>query len=378
MKKAIIVLACLSVFYCSTGQRDIDKTTEDGVEVVLNHLAPYTIKGEPAILSLEREFSIDLEDKSLTEAGLVGIETFAIDREGNIFILQWTGKPHFVFKFDPKGKLLKSFLRQGQGPGELEYADTLFVTPRGEIILKDPSKPKFPVYDRDGNFVREVRLDKNYNPTPLLNGKYLIFWGEDTPEVRKQFVGVCDADFKNIKQLDSLQYPNGLHVKSPVNRHRLVFGAARDRIIIGNTERGYEFRIFDLEGNLRRKIRKDYRPVEVPEEVKKAYFDRWPKDDPIAANFYFTATWPAFRSFFTDDEGKLYVLTCETGSNPGEFMWDIFSPRGAFIGRISLSNNKNLASLLSFSVRSRQNRLISVREKEDGFQELVVYRTAWK
>ena len=39
-------------------------------------------------------------------------------------------------------------------------------------------------------------------------------------------------------------------------------------IYVGHEKRGYEISIFDLNGNLLKKIRKEYNPADVPDEFK--------------------------------------------------------------------------------------------------------------
>ena len=378
MNKAFILWLCFFLLYGCQSQSKIDKTREDGVEVVLNHLHPYIIKGEPSTPVLEKVFSIDTEREDLLKIGLTDIETFDVDEQGNIFIIQWQSKENFIFKFSPQGHFIKSFLRFGQRPGELGYGGRVLINPKGELMAKDPSKPKYLIYDRDGHFLREMLLERNFSPTPLTNGSYFIFWGEDTPEFRKQFVGICNSEFLNIKILDQIQYPNALNVRCPVNRDLLTYKVGSEKIYIGSTAEGYEIGVYGLEGNLLRKIRKDYKLVAVTEDVKKGYFELWPKDDPLRNNFYFTEYWPAFRDLFGDDEGRLFVLTYEASGSPGEFLYDIFNPEGVFIGRMSLANMEKLISPESFTVKVKKNQLYGLREKENGYKELVAYKITWK
>ncbi len=277
MKKLIYLVVIISLFlYCFPKQEKIEKIIEDGVEVVLNHTEPYKVKGEPVTLTIEEEFSIDTEKEKMLDIGLTGIETFDTDSEGNIYVIQWQARENFIFKFDKEGNYLVSFCKKGQGPGEIEYGGNVLVNPKGEIIAKDPSKRKFALYDRKGNFLNETQMKKVNRMLPLENGKYFVFWIEDTPELRKRWVGVSNSEFENIKELDFFQFPNPINVKSPVNRDRLVYAVSKDRIYIGNSERGYEIQVYDLDGNLMQKIRKEYEPVEVLEDYKKSYFERFP------------------------------------------------------------------------------------------------------
>lgn len=348
---------------------------EDGVEVIINHIEPYKIKGEPSTLTLEEEFSIDTERYDMLEIGLIDIETFDVDEEANIFVIRWRSEENYIFKFDQRGNFIKSFLRFGKGPGEIEWGGTILINPQGEVIAKDPSKSKFLVYDRGGNFLRETHIGKNYSLVPLENGKYFIFWQDQAPEFLKNHVGICNSEFEDIKKLDTLQFPNVMNAKSPVNRDRMIDRASKDKIYIGNSERGYEIQVYDLEGNLLRKIRKEYKPVEVSEEFKIAYFGRFPEGYPLRDNYYFTKNWPPFRYLFTDDEGRIFVLTYEEGVNSREYMNDIFNSEGVFIGRVSLGN---VGRSYPLTVRVKSNRLYCLREKESGYKELVVYKMKWE
>jgi len=94
-------------------------------------------------------------------------------------------------------------------------------------------------------------------------------------------------------------------------------------------------------------------------------------------NLYFEEYWPPFWGFFTDDDGKLFVLTPEEGLNPGEYWYDIFNSDGVFIGRLSLSNSKDLHSY-PFTVKAKNKRLYCLRKKESGFKELIVYKMTWE
>jgi len=376
--KVISIVLSISVFmmFVSCGKQEkVDKIMEDGVEVVLNHIEPYKIKGESGNLLLANEFSIDTENEDMLKIGLTDMETFDIDQDGNIYVIRWRSTENYLFKFDSKGNFIKSFMRFGQGPGEIEWGGTVLLNPQGEIIGKDPSKRKFLVYDRDGSFLRETHMEKNYSLIPLENGKYFIFWQDQAPEFLKNHLGICNSKFEDVKELDTLQFPNPMNRRIVVNRDRIIDEVSKDRIYIGNSERGYEIRVYDLEGNLLQKIRKEYEPVEVSEEFKKAYFERFPKNYPLRDNYYFTKNWPPFRYLFTDDEGRLFVMTYEEGINPGEYMYDILNSEGAFIGRTSLGN---VGRSFPFTVRAKNDYLYCIKEKESGYKELVVYRMKWE
>ncbi len=93
-----------------------------------------------------------------------------------------------------------------------------------------------------------------------------------------------------------------------------------------------------------RKIRKEYRPVPVPEQykalVKKLMESRGERGQQMLAKMYWPPSLSPFRYFFADDQGRLYVMTPE---KEGErtYIYDIFTKDGAFIGRMRLGQCSN-------------------------------------
>lgn len=378
MKKLLLIALAVSILsVCGPKSESVEKIFEDGIEVVVNHLEPYMIEGEPSTLHLEEEFTIDTEDEEMLGVGLTDIESFDVDAGGHIYIIQWLSQANHVFKFGPDGRFLISFVRSGHGPGELTFGGLVLVNPRGEIMVKDPSLAEFLIYDRDGNFLREKQLGKNFSLRPLNNGSYFITWqiGDRNPEFYLNYVGICDANFEEKKDLDVLQWANPSVARYEVNGNRMIHGNTFDKIYVGHSKRGYELHVYDSGGNLLRKIRKDYKPVKVSEEYKQAFFDRYPANHPYRKNCYFTNSWPPFRYLFFDDEGRLFVMTYEEGDNPGEYFYDIFNSGGVFIGRTKLDNMEDNRPT---TAKAKNNRLFYLRVKDSGYKELVVLKMRWE
>ena len=101
MKKLIYLCLILCLFcHCKPKQEEIERYIKDGVEVIVNHLEPYKIKGEPSILHLEEEFTIDTEIDEIAELGLTEIWGFTVDSDENIFFfMPPMTQGNLVFKF---------------------------------------------------------------------------------------------------------------------------------------------------------------------------------------------------------------------------------------------------------------------------------------
>ena len=210
MRKTIrLALVILVLAGCRSGQQKIERTTDEGVEVVLNHLEPYVIKGIPSRLILEKEFSIDTENEETVKIGLTEMETFDVDSEGYIYIMRWQSNENYVFKYDSAGNFVTSFLRRGQGPGELEWGGTVMIDHEGNVLAKDPSKPRYAVYNRDGGFVKEVLLKKPAELiAPLSNGQYFWWQQIQEPEMVRNLLGVSDSSFESFREIYREDTPN--------------------------------------------------------------------------------------------------------------------------------------------------------------------------
>ena len=349
----------------------MERINENGVEVVINHLEPYNLGDEPTSLTLTREFEIDVESKEAASLGLANIGYFDIDSQGNIFIASSKSKDPILFKYDNAGNFISSFGRMGQGPGEVQFIRFFGIDSLDRVIISDHTSKKVLFFNAAGTLIREVA----YNPDfftmfPLENGYFVFVQDVIKPEEEElsRNIRICNADFKDRKELDSHISPSisdGMPVLYPVFLWRL----SGERLFTVNEQRGYEILEYDLVGNLVRKVRKEYIQVRFPDELKQKYIKRYG----TARKLYFPKYLPPFRSFFCDDQNRLYVMTQEEGDHPGEYMFDVFNRHGVFVSRISL----NVLLNWDLQAKSKKGYLYCVQEKESGFMKLVAYRMIW-
>lgn len=362
------------LFACAKEESKVEKKVEEGTEVVINHLKPYKIKGEVYSFNLEEEIVISQERKDLIDLGMMSMGEFAVDSDGNIYIVGWKNKNNFIFKFDRHGNFRASFGRRGQGPGELQMPtwpgildDKVYITDRGKKIV---------IYDKNGNWLEEKYFMVRASEGDILsNGKYLLFGGVEgyKTEVYVPYtLSIYDSNFRKVKSLDTYK----LHYRDERLAPFFMWRVTKSYIFIINEERGYEILIYDHEGNLVRRIRKKYKPVAASEEIKMMimgphYTETGPRSK------YVPDPLPPIRFFEADDENRLFVMTYEKGRKPGEFMYDLFNTDGVYVGRQSL--NLRWADLY-FGVKYqaiKNNRLYFYRENEDGYMEMVVSKIKW-
>lgn len=381
---------------CGLKQGEVERYVEDGVEVIFNDLEPYKIPGEPSVLHLEKEFSIDTERDKIAELGLTDIHGFDVDSEENIYCFKPPlSQDRLVFKFDKNGKFITSFGRRGQGPGEIQYASYQRITRNDEIPIVDAHGLKLIFFDTNGNLLNESHLTTETASQgiviPLENGNYLIrrlegeLWGinEVSEEGYSKLLSLFDSDFNWIKDVDRIHISGQLWATRTSFMMPVYFWEVSEgKIYVGNSQKGYEIRIFDLEGNLIKKIRKKYNRVEFPKEIREDYkrITKNPESPFYGRKVSLPDYHPPFqRLFFTDDEGRLFLMTFKKNKNPGEYIFDIFNSDGVFIGRINLDAYvERFTATFPLYAKAMNKRLYCLREKSNGYKELAVYKMLWK
>ena len=376
-----LCLIFLLFLYCKPTKVEIERYTEDGVEVVVNHLEPYKLASEPTHLYLEEKLTIDTENENIAETGLTNIFYFDVDADGNIYFLNDKSQENFILKCDRNGNFVTAFGRMGQGPGELQMAILPIITSQGEVLIMDQGQRKLCYFTKEGDFIKSIPQKVSTMALfPLENGNYLTvsaFFDAEGDYIMQYPFSLFSSDFKQIKELDRVKFPNYMKGRKQKAINTGFFWSVTKRnVFLGNEERGYEINVFDLEGNLVRKIRKDYKKVRISdeyiEEQSKGMSELWQQ------RTYFPEYFPPFQCAFVDDKGRLFVITSEQGSHPGEYMCDIFNPEGIFIARASVAGIVDTPPQIFLPPIARKDLLYCIEEKESGYKELVVYKMKWE
>lgn len=373
---------------CAQGQRSekVEKRTDNGVEVVVNHLEPYRIKGGFSELELDEELLIDMESADVVSRGLSDVRKFDVDSGGNIYLFQMPheGAP-LVFKLSSTGRLVKSFGQVGQGPGEVQFPFYQRINRRDEIRIWDSGALKIVAFDSQGAILWENRLGlKMYplgGPLFLENGGFLARESVAPDGARADDVSVnlYDSGSQKLRELERYR------LLDPQEADRMsafpdfpVIGISETRVYTGRMGVEYEIDVYDLEGSLIRKIRRDYQPVRVPESLKVEVFAEL-GSHPLRGKLSFPEAMPAFQYIFTDDEERLFVVTSEKSAE-GRNVCDIFNRDGIFIARQALGFYDLLRAIWQgreLDIVAKNGRAFCLREKESGYKELIIYRTSW-
>jgi hypothetical protein len=382
-------LACAGLAGCRGKSATIERITENGVEVVLNHLEPYIVRNEPARLQLQKEYVIDTENRDLLEKGLMDIRALDIDSQGNLYLLQPPRNVEFlVFRFDSRGRLEKSLVRKGAGPGEVQWPFSLGINSRDEIQVFDSGPGKLLTFAPTGDRLTEIPFPqapgRSIPLIPLANGRFL---SSDDREVQgggaEVSLSIFDEKYARIRTFSRFQTMSDPERAEKINVYTPfpLLAITSDRIHLGYPGKSYEIGVYDLEGNLLRKIRKDYRPVPITETFRKSVLARAPKGNPVVERLYFPDDKPAFQFLFADENDRLFAMTSEIDQATGQDICDIFDRDGIFVGRAPVGYFDYIKAAYEQTalwVVAKNGRMYVLREKDNGFKELVVSKAVWR
>lgn len=385
----VIILTVLIT--CSRASREPERIVEKGVEVVINGAEPYLVEGEPRSLVSREEFRIDLEEEMFSIAGLSDVSSIDVDSSGRIYVFRrGLGPGHQIFRFDDRGKFQTSFLSYGKGPGEFEFPHFLPMTAEDEIPVVDHDSRKIVDLDLEGRIVRtsslpaDMLLNGRLFYRRLANGYYLdrhFLVDGSTSKIDGVSFSLLDKEFRPVRDLEKASLPSrpedwGLpFLDAPVS-------AVSDRqIFIGSFRGGRDIKVFDLEGTLVRKIRLDYPTSEIPAAFREAFPASLPASFPVPKKIEFPAMFPHYQALFADDSGRLFAATYDRDGVAGANVCDVFTAAGVRILRTPIGFQEYSSTLSTgkpLDVIVKKGRAYCVREKDNGFQEIVVYSLAWR
>jgi hypothetical protein len=305
-----------------------------------------------------------LDDNTLPEDHFFETpSTITCDPEGNIYVVDSGAKN--IKKFSPKGKFLKAFGREGQGPGE--FGGVYYSAfARDRLVVWDSGNRRLCAFTPDGEFVTSTNISYESGSVRKLRG---LPAGEVLVEMEKTFrsepdkpqecrIDLYSEDLKFIRNI----YTRNLWRKKYIRTEEygtsvLFFPYSADvqwdvtpdgRIVIGYSA-NYEMEVYDRIGNKTAAISHDYEPVRITDKDKKAFFDSVAfytmgerlKEVPEYITKYteFPKQRPAFANILSDAHGNIWVVLNREQEDEKGKMFEVFDSSGQFISRVRIEGS---------------------------------------
>ncbi len=361
---SIVVIILILIIHTACGtQKAAWKGTieeENGVIIVKNPKEP--MYGDD-VFSLEEELTIG-EAEGREEYMFSQIRSMGVDNTGRIYVLDV--RESHVKVFDQNGNYIKTIGKKGQGPGELDFPLSLSITAKNELAVEDFRSRRLAFFSLEGEFKKNLLTAKvglariDIDSEGSMVGIAIVRDEENPRYELKKF----DSDLNYLHSLGSSPLPSasggGLNpflgiILSQIDNN--------DQVVCGYPE-NYEIKIFDKEGNLKRKLIKEYDPVEITEEEIEEETEGMPPNIKISMPKYHSA----YRWFTTDDEGRIYVMTWERVTEGEGNYYDVFDSEGRFIVKISLKTRPFVL---------KNEKFYTVEDDDEGFLFIKRYKVIW-
>ena len=330
------------------------------------------------------------EVSSAGEEPLVRVRRFRVDDAGNIYLFE--GKYLKFFVFNPDGKLLFSFGKKGEGPGELKFPFDFFI--EGEYIIV-PDMGRIHYFEKkDGKFVKTVVLETMMGLMPrLFIDKDRFITVPEDPEAKdsKSTITIYDTNTKKRETLTQIGAERPmeltgnrggarirLRIIDPSTRPGVVTAFKNNKLYLGKSDnymikavdlKGTEVLSFSMEGRERRKI---------TEELKKSRVDNMRLNNqklPPEMAKQMMASIPDYATYFkqlmVDEKGNIYVFVSDPGSRNSQEI-DIFAPKGEYLYHSVVSFPEGYSIQTGLLIKG--GFLYAVLEDDEGEIQLAKYQ----
>ena len=294
------------------------------------------------------------------------VQTFMVDGSGSIYVLD---RMNFNIKvFDLSGRCLRTFGRQGQGPGEFQYPYGLSLNQTsGELALHELGDG-ISYFNTDGTFLRHISLKTADSLRAVVDAKGDIYVQE--------YIRKGDEAHDETKKLASdgslianiAEGPSWFVFKPDPFKAMSYFAIDQANNLVFGQPLTYEIRFYGpADTKVFKKIMREYDRVAVT-SAEREQEDKRRTPSGATIKHEFSKYHSAFRRFFTSDLGHLFVETWEK-TKEGERIHDIFDGEGRFLSRVPLKPS---------GITILNGKYYALEEDEDGYQYVKRYAVTWK
>ena len=336
--------------------------TEQGITVVKNPQKPIFEKN---IIEFEEELVIPESDGR--NYIFVKPASLALDDNNNIYVLDI--RDANIKVFSEHGKFLWSFGRKGAGPGELDVAAYLSIFKRSEIAVLDAGNRRISFFSLEGEYKRSLSMARYYFGAMKIDSKGNIFGiANKVFEGKRRFeLQKFDPDLNFIKIFD--------YIDRPVEQDLTLFMAGvcftilkGDLIAYGFPEKDYEIKVYNNEGNLIKRILREYVPDRIPQEEIKFVSNK----RVTRLKIYIPKYYSPYYGLFGDDEGRI-ITNSRYNLIENINYFDVFGQEGKYLTSTSLK-----ADIVVYDCIWKNDKLYTIGKDEEGLPEVKIYRIKWK
>jgi len=271
----------------------------DGVPVVKNPATP--IYG---VCQLDLAEDLTLGNEKDKNAFFYKVRSVKADRDGNILVLD-SGNFR-VQVFDKTGHFIRTFGRQGQGPGEFQLPVAMELDAATDrIIIRDVASQGLCVFEKEGRFLHTIRVSGCRDFVPLESGAILavVETSDDAKLTSQTSLSYLDQNGKVKAIIETapmnlfMQHEGeGTLAVSTGHEFSLFLSRIGGGACVYGYSKNYTLTIIDQTGKVVRRFEKEGpKPAFTAEELKS--FKRIPVPEQK----------PFFYALLADSVGRIYI-----------------------------------------------------------------------
>ncbi len=325
----VILLLC-SLFFFNCSNKSERKVYQDQDENILNTVAK--LKGKISINGYE--------ESRAYEGNFSYAPSICLDSDNFIYILDHSTSA--IKKFNKNGKFIKSFCRNGQGPGEV--SNSYNITSLGDTIyIQDTEQSRMALFTKNGDFIKFKYLN---GELPMFLRKvgvnkflgYSQTWQDDENSTTF-YLNLYDSNFKKIKSLFKKKVKNANRAINYFKRFP-AFAISDSLIYLAtNSSKLYEINVYNLNGEFKHKIRRTYRELLFNEEeltelipdLKRITRASIPKDTKIAKR--------SINGLFYNNDRLWVLYSVDRNNKNSNLYFDIFK-NGILVEKLEIINTE--------------------------------------
>jgi len=253
----------------------------------------------------------------------------AVDSRLNIYILDRQNQR--LLKFDREGNFRWETGQKGQGPGEFQSPRDVALTPTEEIAVRDGNSIHF--FAEDGSYLKTVKFVGSFRSFSILpDGRFLMnIWVRGELGVAGEY---HSSEGKVINKFPD-EYRYGPKLTGGGASYGGEFKVFGDKLYL-SLPGTYEIREYDLDGNMLRKIRRNFEIRQPNIKFRDRGFLVYPSD----------VSGPCF--LYKDQMLINLLNTVEIISEDkfeAERFLDFFNEKGQFLGTYQMNEDQTLAAI---------------------------------
>jgi hypothetical protein len=348
--------------------------------LVLGCLGPSSAQAVPAgpatSLSIKLGPPLEIGRKDLLFGSLVSV---CEDDKGDLYVLDQRERK--VLKFSPAGRMISTFGRKGQGPGDFQSPSRIVFTSGGELaVLEDIGYVSF--HKTDGAFIRRLDLNGRLGPGFVGPDRYYCWdWRPDSQQqllvdaknaVLATFHSVPRDRFSALlpDETGRMVMFNYSH-EAYVPRFLFAYGASLSAVGISDR---YEIALLDEKGRTVRTIRREVKAGKLS-AGEKDFLERGLRDFVLSKNWPdhvardLAKKIPGFKSIVKAvliSPARVFVFRFppDITAEPTRLPMDVFNREGAFLGTVELPEVPLFASgtAMYFSREDADGNIYLVRQ----------------